>query len=225
MTVTVNGADLEPDLSGALWWPARRTLIVADLHLEKGSSFAGKGTLLPPYDTAETLDRLSKTMARHQPARVIALGDSFHDRDGGLRLSAKDAALLTQLVGSVDWTWIVGNHDPDPSGPWGGSVLPETMLGPLVFRHRASAGRAPGEISGHFHPKAAIVVRARRVGGRCFVADAERAILPAFGAYAGGLDAGDPVIARLFGGTYWAHLVGRQRIVAVPSDRLVKSWF
>jgi DNA ligase-associated metallophosphoesterase len=225
MSLIVNGAALEPDLSGALWWPDRATLVVADLHLEKGSSLAGKGTLLPPYDTAETLSRLAATMARRAPERVIALGDSFHDSDAGARLSVEDGITLADLVRRVDWTWIVGNHDPHPHGPWGGTVRDELVLGPLVFRHQAAAGPAPGEISGHFHPKAAIVVRARRVSGRCFVADGRRTILPAFGAFAGGLDAGAPAIARLFPGVYWAHLVGRQRIVAVPHDRLIKSWF
>src|SRR5258706_4963730 len=166
-SLTVNGVDLGADLSGALWWPAPATLVVADLHLEKGSSFAAHGSLLPPYDTDATLDRLSAAIARLQPARVIALGDSFHDGGARARMAAATAARLTALVGATEWIWVAGNHDPGlgeaGNCPWGGTVRDTITVGALSFRHEADGADAPGEISGHYHPKATVHLRARRL--------------------------------------------------------------
>lgn len=207
------GAALFADASGALYWPAAETLAVADLHLEKGSAFAVKGTPLPPYDSRETLRRLEIVLRRHQPRRVICLGDSFHDRDAAGRLAQDERAALRRLTTAHDWIWITGNHDPDPPAGLGGIAAPELRSGSLVFRHEAEQ-TAHGEISGHFHPKASISVRNRRVGGRCFVSDGRRLILPAFGAYAGGLDVGDPAIECLLGPEYSVFILGRTRVHA-----------
>lgn len=217
----LNGQTLVPLRSGALWWPARSTLIVADLHLEKGSAFAAKGSMLPPYDSAETLARLGREMRVLQPARVIALGDSFHDHAGPHRLADRDAEELTRLVAATDWVWIAGNHDPSPHGPWGGSVAPEITIGALVFRHDADERQVAGEVSGHYHPKAAVMTRTRRYTARCFVTDGRRLIIPAFGTYAGGLDVFDEAIRRLLDRDFWAYLVAPSRILAVPRHRLV----
>lgn len=215
----LNGAELTADFSGTLWWEERRLLVAADLHLEKGSGYARHGTLLPPYDTRETLARLEAVMARLRPAMVICLGDSFHDGDAAARLDADDIALLSRLTSSCDWRWIAGNHDPAPPADWGGRVESEIVLGPLVFRHEAAAGSAAGEVSGHYHPKAAVQTRARRVSGRCFVTDGRRLILPAFGAYAGGLDVSDPAIGRLFPKGFDIHLIGRAKVHSLPGRR------
>lgn len=215
----LNGAELTADFSGALWWEERRLLVAADLHLEKGSGYARHGTLLPPYDTRETLARLEAVMARLLPAMVICLGDSFHDGDAAARLEAGDIALLSRLTSSCDWRWIAGNHDPAPPADWGGRVASEIVLGPLVFRHEAMAGSAAGEVSGHYHPKATVQTRARRVSGRCFVTDGRRLILPAFGAYAGGLDVSDPAIGRLFPKGFDIHLIGRAKVHSLPGAR------
>ena len=216
----LNGVDLVADLSGALWWPARATLVAADLHLEKGSSFAARGTLLPPYDTAATLDRLSEAIGRLKPARVIALGDSFHDADAAARIAPEATARLAALVGATEWIWIAGNHDPSPAGPWGGAVRDALTLGALCFRHQADGPAARGEVSGHFHPKATLHLRARRLSARCFVTDGNRLVLPAFGAYAGGLDVFAPPLRALFRGGFEAFLLGPSRVVGVSHARL-----
>ncbi len=208
----LNGAELLADLSGALVWPARRLVAIADLHLEKGSLFAQRGSLLPPYDTRTTLVRLADVVHRHRPERVICVGDSFHDDGAAERLSGEDAILLRQLTAAVEWTWICGNHDPRPPTIWGGAIAADVVLGPLIFRHEAIVAAGPGEISGHFHPKTGRSVRGRHVGGRCFVTDGRRLILPAFGAYAGGLDVDDPAIAGLFKGVRQALVIGRSRL-------------
>ncbi len=218
----LNGADLEVDLAGVVWWPARRTLIVADLHFEKGTALAARsGQLIPPYDTAATLARLTSVCAAYGPTRVIALGDSFHDPGAIARLSAPDRAVLTGLVASTDWIWVEGNHDPAPHGPWGGTVEPVATLGPLTFRHEAVPG-ATGEVSGHFHPKAAVRVRDKRVGARCFAHDGARLILPAFGAYTGGLDLLSPDLERLFGADLQASMMGRERLFRFPKTKLIR---
>jgi DNA ligase-associated metallophosphoesterase len=216
----LNGADLLADLSGALVWPERRLLAVADLHLEKGSGFAARGQLLPPYDTAQTLAQLAAVIEHHDPETVICLGDSFHDGKAAQRLGQADGERLTGLVGGRRWIWIAGNHDPAPPLQLGGIVQEELILGPLHFRHIAAAGASPGEISGHFHPKAALSWRGRRLGGRCFVGDDRRLILPAFGAYAGGLDVRDPAIAGLFGQRVRIHILGQSRLHSFPAGQL-----
>lgn len=211
--ILLNGARLLPDLSGALLWPERGWLIVADLHLEKGSALAARGALLPPYDTGATLSALEMACRRHRPARVICLGDSFHDREAAGRVGAADGRRIAALTASADWLWIAGNHDPAPPEGWGGRVAAEVVEGPLVLRHEAGTeDPVAGEISGHYHPKASVATRARRVTARCFAADSRRLILPAFGAYAGGLNVLDPVMAGLFGPELKVWLLGRERV-------------
>src|SRR5215471_13715083 len=190
----VAGVALVADLSGALFWEAQRLLVVADLHLEKGSSFAARGVLLPPYDTVATLGRLGAVIARHDPRMVIALGDSFHDREAHARLSATDRDALAALQARREWIWISGNHDPALPSDLGGLVATEVAIGPVVFRHEPT-GRV-GEIAGHLHPKARIATRGRAMERRCFASDGERAVMPAFGAYAGGLSIRDMAFAK-----------------------------
>jgi len=215
-----HGAALLADASGALVWPDQETLIVADLHLEKGSAFAVNGSPLPPYDSLETLRRLATVIRRHRPRRVICLGDSFHDTDAAGRLADDDAEALRRLTAAHDWIWITGNHDPAPPAGLGGISTAEFHGGNLLFRHEAKR-RAEGEISGHYHPKASITVRNRRVGGRCFVTDGKRLILPAFGAYAGGLDVHDPAIERLLGREYTVFILGQARVYGFRRKRLL----
>ena len=222
--LTVNGAALEADVSGALHWPAGNTLVVSDLHLEKASSYAAQGHLLPPYDTSATLRGLETLVARHRPARVVSLGDSFHDPAAAERLDGAAAERIRALTRDRDWVWICGNHDPAPPEDWGGRVAAELALGPLVFRHEAlAAGPCAGEVSGHYHPKASVRVRGRRLTARCFVTDGRRLILPAFGAFTGGLDVRNPAVARLFAEGFVAHLLGRDRVFAFPSTALLEQ--
>ena len=216
--IRLNGTDLVPDLSGALFWRDRNTLIVADLHFEKGSALASRGQLLPPYDTRTTLKRLTEVLRRTKAERVISLGDSFHDGDAGARLTAQDRAALVDITDGVDWVWVSGNHDPDPPADLGGAIVAELTDGPLLFRHEATDRPAAGEISGHFHPKATVKTRMRRVSARCFVSDGRRIILPSFGAFTGGLNVRDPAIDRHFPQGYNIWLLGRTGVHRFPKS-------
>lgn len=206
------------DLSGALYWEAERLLIVSDLHLEKGSSFAMRGVLLPPYDTIATLGRLGAVIARYDPRRVIALGDSFHDRDAHGRLSAGNRDLLAALQCRRDWIWIAGNHDPALPSDLGGVVASDVAIGAVVFRHEPTG--ADGEIAGHLHPKARVAARGRSIERRCFATDGRRLVMPAFGAYTGGLSIRDAAFARLFGPVgLIAHVLGDHRLHSIAAAR------
>lgn len=213
----VNGERLALDCAGAFWWPAERTLVLSDLHLEKGSSLARWGTMLPPYDTRTTLRRMAALIERYAPGRVIALGDSFHDRDAAGRLDADDRDFLVTLVSRVEWIWIEGNHDPEPPAWLGGRVTREMAIGGLVFRHEPSRSLQPGEVAGHLHPCATVTLRGHSLRRRCFVSDGTRLVMPAFGAYAGGLDVRDDAIAGLFGGAFAAFMLGGRRVYAVAA--------
>ncbi|WP_315757681.1 MULTISPECIES: ligase-associated DNA damage response endonuclease PdeM [unclassified Bradyrhizobium] len=213
----VAGIALRADLSGALVWDEQRLLIVSDLHLEKGSSYASRGTLLPPFDTAATLHRLAAVVANYNPRAVIALGDSFHDRDAHTRLTGDDRACIANLQVGRDWIWITGNHDPAPCGI-GGEVVNEITVGAISFRHEPTGAR--GEIAGHLHPKARVATRARTLERRCFVCDGERAVMPAFGAYAGGLSVRDAAFAKLFPKrAFIAHVLGDRRLHSIAAAR------
>lgn len=210
---TCAGERLQALPSGALHWPERRLLAVADLHLEKGSSYAVNALkLLPRHDTRQTLSGLAALIDRWRPDTVVCLGDSFHDSEAADRLPRAERAEIGRLVKLAHFVWIAGNHDPSPPGTEWGEVAEEVDLGPLVFRHEARFAWPGGEVSGHFHPVAALTVKGRGMRRRCFLTDGRRLILPAFGAYAGGLNALDPAIAQLFPDDYDALVVGRDSV-------------
>lgn len=215
--IEVNGESLLLDPAGALWWPAERTLVFADLHFEKGSAYARSGQMLPPYDTRTTLKRIEALFARHVPGRAIALGDSFHDRDAANRLDDHERAVLARLGNAAEWIWIAGNHDPAPPSWLSGKIAEEIAIGGLVFRHEPSLSPAPGEIAGHLHPCKSITRRGRSLRRRCFASDATRLVMPAFGAYAGGLDVRDRAVRILFGETFLAYLLGARRVYTVAA--------
>ena len=201
--------------SGALWLAAERTLVVADLHLEKGSSYAARGQMLPPYDTRETLRRLADEVAALSPATVILLGDTFHDRRSEDRLAADDAEALRGLARGRTLIWVVGNHDADGPRALPGQIADELSLLGLTLRHEPQAGLQPGEVCGHLHPAARVRATRGSVRRRCFITDAERMILPAFGAYAGGLNVMDQAFAGLFARPPIIGALGRGRVHAV----------
>lgn len=209
--VHLAGERLMLDPAGALFWPAPRLLAVSDLHLEKGSSYARQGQLLPPWDTHATLDRLALLLRRYQPRLVLALGDSFHDADGSTRLPSSDLSRLHAMTEAHRFVWIRGNHDPSPPHGVGGEWVEAFTTATLVFRHQATPG-AQSEISGHHHPKATVPARGGSVCRPCFVTDARRLMMPAFGAYTGGLDVRDPAIARLFPRGGRVFLLGKERL-------------
>ena len=199
---------------GALFWPDRKALLVADLHLEKASWFARLGQFLPPYDSQATLTALAQEVERTGATTLYCLGDSFHDRFGCDRLPAEARALLTELTARLDWTWIVGNHDPGFADHCGGRLEEEVEVGGIVLRHEAVRDDPRPEFSGHFHPKLRVSLKGRRVSRRCFVVSRTKIILPAFGALTGGLDAHHPEIIGNVG-------PGAAALVPV-SDRLLR---
>jgi DNA ligase-associated metallophosphoesterase len=218
--IEIAGTSLVADTSGALFWPDEAALLVADLHLEKGSSYARRRVLLPPYDSAATLARLATVVARYAPRRIVALGDSFHDRRAEERVGEAERALLGDLQKSREWIWIAGNHDPEVPKGVGGQAMAELHMGTLVLRHEPSPWDVAGEIAGHLHPVAHVQGPSGKVRRRCFVADRRRCVMPAFGAFAGGLNFRDAAFAGLFGlRDVMAFVLGRDRVHAVAGSR------
>ncbi|MBI3675855.1 MAG: ligase-associated DNA damage response endonuclease PdeM [Proteobacteria bacterium] len=217
MAIEVNGEHLMLDAAGALWWPSESTLVFADLHFEKGSSYARTGQLLPPYDTRTTLNRMARLVACHRPSRIIALGDSFHDREAAERLDDHERGALEAMAKAAEWIWIEGNHDPVLPVWLGGRVASEIAIGGLLFRHEPSASHVKGEIAGHLHPCKSVTQRGHTLRRRCFASDGRRVVLPAFGAYAGGLDVEDLALRSLFADAFRAYVLGAKRVYAVAA--------
>lgn len=208
------GHDLRASAEGALHWPAEQALLVADLHLEKASWFAEGGQLLPPYDSLATLQALEREIERTGVSRLFCLGDSFHDPFGCDRLSSSARNLLAKLTSGLDWVWIVGNHDAGFVDHCGGRIVEECEVAGIILRHEAVEHDTRPEMSGHYHPKFRLSLKGRSVSRRCFIASATKLILPAYGAFTGGLDACHPEIVRK---------VGRGASALVPvTDRLLK---
>jgi DNA ligase-associated metallophosphoesterase len=219
--MALGGMNLLPLLSGALFAPDYRTLLVADLHLEKGSNFAERGALLPPYDTRATLEALEQAIAQTSPRMLIALGDSFHDGRAGNRLQPDDLARIRALSTRCDVVWITGNHDAELPHGIGGKVVEAMALGPLTLRHIPTAPADDHEISGHLHPVASVRLKGRRIRARAFLASESRLIMPAFGAFTGGLHAFHEAFAPIFPNqNYTAFMMGTRAIHAFPRHAL-----
>jgi uncharacterized protein len=201
---------------GALFWPARNALLVADLHLEKASWFARFGQFLPPYDSVATLTALDEVVQATKVARLYCLGDSFHDKFGCDRLPDQARSLLLDMTSRLEWTWILGNHDPGFADHCGGTLVEELEVNGIVLRHEAHRDDPRPEMSGHFHPKLRLQVRGRRVSRRCFVASTSKLILPAFGSLTGGLDAHHPEIVKNVGPTASALVPLPDRMLRFP---------
>lgn len=204
---------------GALWISNAKTLVVSDLHLEKGSSFALRGQMLPPYDTHATLTKLAALMDRLSPDIVVSLGDSFHDGGGPARMSEADRALLQGLIARCDWIWVEGNHDGRTPETLGGVVRDTLSIGALTLRHEPSGAGA--EISGHLHPCARVAGRGRSVRKRCFAYDGANLVMPAFGAFTGGLNVCDDAFAPIFPQGAMALVLARTRVLPVAHERLL----
>ncbi len=209
------------DPRGVLYFPEFGLLAVSDLHLEKGSSLARRGALVPPYDTAATLVRLEAAVAAYAPRIVVSLGDSFHDGEGAARLHPAFRTRLERLMAGRDWFWVAGNHDPEAPADLPGETVRELALGALVFRHEPSREAIEGEIAGHLHPCARIVQRGRSVRRRCFATDGARMVMPAFGAYTGSLNVLDRAYAGLFRrDSLMAYMLGAARVFAISGAML-----
>lgn len=201
------GASLQALGTGALYWPDADLLVVSDLHLGKSERMARRsGQLLPPYEGIETLSKLDDAIAQTAPKQVICLGDSFDDLDAGRSLPEDQVTWITRLMAGRQWTWIEGNHDPGPL-EFGGTHRAELSIGALTFRHIATRN-AQAEVSGHYHPKAQLNLRGRNLTRPCFLKDKSRLILPAFGAYTGGLRSTDDALKGLMATDAKAILTG-----------------
>jgi DNA ligase-associated metallophosphoesterase len=218
-SVAICGKELIADNSGALYWPSQHTLLVADLHLEKGSSYAERGTFLPPYDTRQTLARLAEVIGRYQPARVIALGDSVHDRGAALRMAAEDLEFLRMLQEDREWNWLTGNHDPETAPQLGGSAYGEKIeISGITLRHQPAAGAVTREIAAHMHPAARLSLYGCSIRRACFVGNGRRLVMPAFGALTGGLNVLDEAFRPLFGnGSMAVWMLGQEGLYPVAT--------
>ncbi len=206
LDITFAGTCLTLDGSGALYLADSRTLVVSDLHLEKGSFYAARGVPVPVCDTRETLARLSAVIRAYEPRRVICLGDSFHDANAGLRMAGDDLRSVHEMARCVaDWVWIAGNHDPQPPAHLPGRFSHDARIGRLILRHQPGPDPDSSQIIGHYHPKAKVRLRGQKLSGRCFAAGGRVLVMPSFGAYAGGLEVADA--------SPWPELLGDERAV------------
>lgn len=207
------------DPAGAMFLPAARLLVVSDLHFEKGSHFGRKGIFLPPYDTRATLTALEAVVARYRPKTILSLGDAFHDKGAEGRMDPADAARLAALCAHADWIWILGNHDPLPPKRFAGAVHQRAEVAGLLFTHEP--GDCDGwQVAGHLHPCALVKRDGRRVRRRCFATDGARLIMPAFGAYTGGLNVKDPAVRAAFPGDFATYMMGQTRVYHIPGGAL-----
>lgn len=222
-TLSVSGLAFVADVSGALYWPAEDALIVADLHLEKGSAFASRGIMLPPYDTSATLERLAATLDAYNAQTVICLGDSFHDNGAAERMCERDRETLAILQEDREWIWLSGNHDTAIPTCFGGHVLPDLKVSGLTFRHEPASMPVTHEIAGHLHPAARVSFHGHVIRRPCFVGNGNRLVLPAFGTYAGGLNVLDEAFVPLFGDGGLSVLVLGQEGLYPIAPRLLKE--
>jgi len=219
--LAICGKQLVADMSGALYWPGERMLIVADLHLEKASAHAKRGTLLPPYDTRETLERLAVAIERYSPDVVVALGDSLHDSDAADRIYAGDLAALGILQEDRRWIWVTGNHDPEIGRELGGEVVDALAVSGLSLVHLPTSGRATHEIAGHLHPAARLSLYGHTLRRPCFIGNRLRLVMPAFGAFTGGLNVLDPAFLPLFGNDgFGVWMLGQEGVYPVATRQL-----
>ena len=209
--LSLAGTVLVARASGALWIPQERALLVSDLHFGKAERNARRGGgLWPPYENEATLTQLEQEAASLDPAMIVTLGDSFDDPRCVAALAESDRARITALADNHRLIWITGNHDPLPK-ELPGDNADSLDLGPLTLRHIADATQSD-EISGHYHPKATVFLRGRRITRKCFLYDTRRIIMPAFGAYTGGLDVLDTAFEPLFDETAHAVLTGEKAL-------------
>lgn len=220
VALEVAGAEAVFRASGALWLCGERLLVAADLHLEKGSAYAARGQMLPPYDTTETLARLAAEVGQLRPRAVVLLGDTLHDGSAEARLGSFSIAAISSLASVAELVWIVGNHDRAGPRNLPGTVVSDWRVAGLDLVHEPAAGRRAGEVAGHLHPCARVVGRGGSVRRRCFVTDGERVVLPAFGAFAGGLNVRDRAFRGLFGRPPMAVALGSGRAHAVAWSQL-----
>jgi DNA ligase-associated metallophosphoesterase len=219
--IIVAGVPMQADRSGALYWPGQSILIVADMHLEKGSAIAERGSFLPPYDTRTTLGRLARTIETYDPQTIVCLGDSLHDCRAGARLGEEDLEAIHRLQAGRKWYWVRGNHDPELPAFLGGEVVAELRVGRILLAHAPSAGQLGRRIAGHLHPAARVARHGYVLRRPCFIGDSRRLVMPAFGAYTGGLNILDEAFAALFAETtHRVWVIGHEGVYPVANGQL-----
>lgn len=211
ISIAFAGQEMLLDGSGALYWPSQHTLLVSDLHLEKGSFLAQFGSALPQYDSRDTLLKLQQVIARYEPLRIVCLGDSFHDRKAISRLPAEDRHMLADMVKAHEWVWILGNHDASLEGAFPGATRASEEVKGICLTHEP-VPRAPAQIIGHYHPKLRIHLGGQRLSGKCFLVGRYMLVMPAFGSYTGGLDCGHATILSLSPQPFTRYFLYRGRI-------------
>lgn len=224
MQIEFMGQTISLDPAGCLFWHEESLLLVSDLHLEKGSSFAARKNLfMPPYDTQATLESLALRIAEWQPKTVLSLGDSFHDDDAATRLPNSFKQHLSQLMEGRQWIWVSGNHDPSPPKDLGGEFCETLQIGSLNFCHEPKREYRQGEIAGHLHPASKIRQRGKAVRRRCFMGNENRMIMPAFGAFTGGLNVLDNAYDGLFEGrNFKSWMLSADRVFEIEGRQLVR---
>lgn len=221
--ISICGRAFVADVSGALYWPGEKAIIVADLHLEKGSAFAARGLMLPPYDTRATLERLAAVIDAYEAETVICLGDSLHDVAGASRMGEEELETLAILQEDREWIWLTGNHDPVVPGRLGGKSIDKLEVAGITLRHEPSASPVTHEIAGHLHPAARVSFHGHVIRRPCFVGNGTRLVLPAFGTYAGGLNVLDAAFEPLFGsGGISVWVLGQEGLYPIAT-RLLKE--
>jgi DNA ligase-associated metallophosphoesterase len=219
--MSICGKQFVADMSGALYWPGERMLIVADLHLEKASAHARRGSMLPPYDTRETIERLAIAIERYEPDIVVALGDSLHDGDAAERISPRDLAALGILQEDRRWIWVTGNHDPEIGSQLGGEVADALVIGGIRLVHLPTTGHATHEIAGHLHPAAKLSLYGHTLRRPCFIGNRLRLVLPALGTFTGGLNVLDPVFLPMFGNDgFGVWMLGQEGVYPIATRQL-----
>ncbi len=221
--LSVCGKAMEAHVSGALYWPAEDALIVADLHLAKGATLARRGTMLPPYDTRETLARLAAVIDHYRVRTIIALGDSLHASDAGDLIDDRDVETLRILQEDREWIWITGNHDPRIPDVLGGVALDEIVVEGIALRHVPANSRTTHEVAAHLHPAARLSLHGHTFRRPCFVSNGLRVVMPAFGTYAGGLNVLDEAFGPLFGNDGICVLMLGQEGLYPVASRLLKA--
>ena len=206
------------DPAGAMFLPSESLLVVSDLHFEKGSHYGTRGQFLPPYDTRATLRAVAAAISRYRPARVLSLGDTFHDPQAERRMAPDDRQALKALCEACDWLFVLGNHDPLPPRDFRGEVHEEVTIAGLRFTHEPEGGS--WNVAGHLHPCAAVSREGRRIRRSSFISDGTRMILPSMGAYTGGLNVLDPAVQEVLGGEMAVYMRGQGRVYRVPPSAL-----
>ena len=216
------GKSFIADPTGALFWPAENTLIAADLKLSQCSYLQGEDVVLPPYDTASAFEKLEDALDRYDPARVVALGNSFAGF-GSCGLSHHQSDWLQDMMEGRDWYWVAPNLSERPDAICG-TAVPQMMLGGIKFRAEPVRAPVANEVAGGLHPVAQVSRYGHLQRGRCFVSNGMRMILPSLGDYSAGCNVLSPSFDPLLGQSgLFVWFIAQERVSSVASPQLMED--